>query len=116
MELDNWNNGANDPISFFYQVSYGGYVAIARTNAGDWSGGWYRPNNNYYTTRAVEDGKWHTVVIDISSDYSQDKDVYLDGTLILSSIPIQKFSYGYFGFGSATGGAYNYHMGHVHLT
>ena len=104
LELDNYDNGGNDPC-------WGGrYIAIARTNAGDWNGGWYRPNNNYYCTYATEDYRWHTIEMTISGDYSYVKEVKLDGTTILTNVPIQKLGYGYFGIGGATGGANNNHI------
>ena len=100
LELDNWYNGANDPSA--------NYIAIARTNA--WNGGYPRPNNNYYNTRATEDNAWHSIEMFIAPDYSSVAYVKLDGTTILSSIPISKLNFGYFGFSSATGGYNNNHI------
>jgi len=102
LELDNYDNGGNDPC-------FGGrYVAIARTNT--FSGGYPRPNNNYYCTPATEDYRWHTIDMTISGDYTYVKEIKLDDTTILTNIPIQKLGYGYFGIGGATGGANNYHI------
>ncbi|WP_457549944.1 DUF2341 domain-containing protein [Archaeoglobus sp.] len=100
LELDGYDNGNNDPS--------GDYIAIARTNT--FNGGYPRPADNYYNTKAVEDWRWHTIEMNISGDYSYVKDVKLDGVTILSNVPIQRLGYGYFGIGGATGGANNNHI------